>query len=130
MKFLGYLCKSQITRNCGLGAFGVISAITIFLSLLLSALHVVEINHFGLKYRTLDHIVTDQIYTSGRTFSGIATGFIQYPTTYIIFEFSGESDADVSYQTANYDFLSSQCSRLGRTTAKPSTWSCPSSRVS
>lgn len=36
------------------------------------------------------------MYSSGRTFSGIATGFIQYPTTNIIFEFSEDSNADVS----------------------------------
>ena len=75
-------------------------------------------SNFGLKYRTLDHTVTDEISGSGRTFSGkdfsftilcscerhsfydmigIATKFIQYPTSYIIFEFSDSKDADVSY---------------------------------
>jgi hypothetical protein len=30
-----------------------------------------------------------------RVLLGIATDFIQYPTTYIIFDFSSEKDADV-----------------------------------
>ena len=80
--------------------FGILASLTIFLSLLLSAIHVVEINNFGLKYRTLDHSVTDIVSGSGRQFSGIATMFIQYPTTNIIFEFSNKKGADMPTMSA------------------------------
>ena len=74
-------CSMPYPPNLPVVFWSVLISIVIFLSLLLSALHVVEIKYvimltchqysnFGLKYRTLDYTVTDQIYGSGRTFSG------------------------------------------------------------
>ena len=76
-------------------------------------------SHFGLLYRNLDHRVTNDVYGSGRTFSGIATRFIQYPTTYITFDFSNSSDADVRQGTTHNH--STQRSRPGPLAARMST---------
>ncbi len=73
----------------------VISCIIIFLSLLLTSMHTVDILNFGLMYRNLDYKVTNQIFSSGRHFSGIGTRFIEYPTKQIVFEFAADDTADL-----------------------------------
>ena len=72
----------------------VVAAITIFLSLFLTSMHIVEINNYGLLYRNLDYKVESDVYGSGRHFSGIGTRFIEFPSTTIIFDFANETGAD------------------------------------
>ncbi len=88
----------------------------------------IHYSHFGLKYRTIDETVTDEVYASGRTFSGIATSFIQYPTTYIVFEFSDAANADVSELSCSCDIYSFRNWPLGPTMHKVFTLKCPSSQ--
>jgi hypothetical protein len=56
-------------------------------------------------YRNLDYKVTNDIYSSGRHFSGnysmldkvgIGTRFIEYPTSVVVFEFAADDTADVN----------------------------------
>lgn len=56
------------------------------------------LSEFGLKYDYLNyHVYEEEYYETGRHFTGIGKTFLTYPSTIIIFEYSEEDSADVSF---------------------------------
>ena len=60
--------------------------------LIISAFHVVELNHVGLKYNKNFFELTDEIDKNGRHLSGIGNKYIEYPTTISTMEFSSANE--------------------------------------